>query len=95
MALVPLRPAHRARAELDRQPVDQPRQLPVAGRLLDQAFLRGAEILGPGGLEREGVEAELGVERSRFIREQAAEMLRLAARIVVATDATATLPSMR
>ena len=50
--------------ELDRQPVDQPRQLALARRLLDQAVLRGAQILGPVGGQREGIEAEFGVERA-------------------------------
>ena len=79
MAFLRLRPAHALRAELDRQPVDQPRHFAFARRLLDQAVLRGAEIFGPVGGQRESIEAELGVERRRLVGQQALQMLRLAA----------------
>ena len=79
MALVRLRPAHALGPELDRQPIDQPRQLAFARRLLDQAVLRRAEFFRPLRRQREGIEAELGVERRRLVGKQPLEMLRLAA----------------
>ena len=79
MALVRLRPPHGARAQLDRQPVDQPRDLALARGLFDQALLRGAQIFGPVRLKREGIEAELRIEHRRFIREQALQVLGIAA----------------
>ena len=47
MAFFSLRPPHRARSKLDRQPVDQPRDVALARWLLDQAVLRRAERLAP------------------------------------------------
>src|SRR6185312_5615084 len=79
MTLERLRSTDAFRTELHRQAVDQPSQLPLAGRLLDQALLRGAERFGPIGSERECVETELRVERCRLVGEQALQMLRLAA----------------
>ena len=71
MALVCLRPAHRCRSELHRQPVDQSRQLACPAGLLDQAVLRGVQFLCPLRLEGESVEAELRIERGRLVGEQA------------------------
>jgi len=79
MAFVPLRAPNRVRPQLHRQPVDQPRQLPFARRLLDQAFLSCAEILGPIRLQRKGIESEFRIQGRGLVREQALEMLRLAA----------------
>src|SRR6476620_6036748 len=79
MALLRLGATHAPRAELDRQPVDQPRQLTLSGGLLDQAFLCGAQLLGPVCGERESVEAELGVQLPCLVGEKPLQMLRLAA----------------
>ena len=59
MALARLRPPHPLGPELDPQPVDQPRHLALARRLLDQAVLRRAEASVQSAVKREGVEAEL------------------------------------
>src|SRR5260221_1012264 len=79
MPLVPLWPPHAPRAKLPRQPVDQPRQFPFARRLLDQAFLSGAQLFRPLCRQREGVEAELRVQGGCLVAKQALEMLRFAA----------------
>ena len=80
MALPRPRPPHPLRPELDAQPVDQPRDVARPRRLLDQALLRRAQGSVQLGLEREGVEAEAGIERRRLVGKQAVKMLRLAAR---------------
>ena len=96
---MPLRTPYRTRTELDRQPVDQARQIAFSARLLDQAVLRGAQAFRPLGLQRERVEPEFRIERRSPIRNDSASSRckcfgsRLA--MAVATDATATLPSTR
>ena len=65
--------------KLDAQPVDQPRHFALARRLLDQAVLRRASGSAQLGVQREGVEAEAGVERRRLVGQQPLQMLRLAA----------------
>jgi hypothetical protein len=74
------RPAHALWTQLYRQPVNQPRQLALAARLLDQAFLRRAKILGPVRLQRKSIKAELRIERGGLVGEQAPQVLRIAAR---------------
>ena len=79
MAFPRLRPPHRARAQLDRQPVDQPRQLACPRRLLDQALLPRAQILGPAGGQGKGVEPKFRVERRSLVGEQPLQVSRFAA----------------
>ncbi len=79
MALNRQRPPHAPRAELHRQPVDEPRQFPLFRRLLDQAFLGGAQLFRPLCRQREGVEAELRVQGGGLVPKQPLEMLGFAA----------------
>ena len=80
MALLALRPPHALGTQLDGQPVDQPCQLALARRLLDQAVLCPAKLLRPLRLQREGVEAEFGVQGRRLVDEQPPKVLGLTAR---------------
>src|SRR5206468_10607494 len=69
VALLRLRAPHAPRAELHRQPVNEPRQFPLARRFLDQAFLSGTQLFRPLCRQREGVEAEVWIERRGLVGE--------------------------
>ena len=80
MALLGLRPPHALGPSLTVSRSTSRATSRSPRRLLDQALLRRAEILGPIGGQREGVEAELRIERRSLVGEQPLQMLRLAAR---------------
>ena len=79
MALDRLRLANRARSELDRQPVDESRQVSCPAGLLDKALLSCPEAFGPFGDEGESVETETRIafvaDHVETIREQPRETL--------------------
>jgi hypothetical protein len=79
MAFASLRPADSLRPKLHAQPVHQPRQVTVAARLLDQAFLRRSKRFRPVGCKRERIEAEAWIERRHLVGEKPLQMRRLAA----------------
>ena len=58
-------------------------------------LLRRAEAFGPFGLEREGIKAELRVQRRRLVRQQRVKCLGSRLGMVVVTLAWAMLPSTR
>lgn len=66
-------------AQLDAQPVHQPRQVTVAARLLDQALLRRSKRLRPVGCKRERVETEARIEPCHLVGEKPLKMRRFAA----------------
>jgi hypothetical protein len=61
--------------KLHGQSIDQPRQLLLAGRLLDEAFLRSVQVFDPIRFKGESVETEFRIERSSLIREEALQVL--------------------
>ena len=91
-----LRPPHALRAQLHRQPVDQPRELALARGLLDQALLRRAQDPRSSRRSARRHRSRIPDRAPRPCRRAgAARCLGSRLAIAVATEATAMLPSTR
>ena len=80
MARLRHRPSHLVGAQLDRQPIDQPRHLERRWRPADQPVLRRIERLEPARLQRKRIEPEAGIERVGLVLQQPQQVRRLARR---------------
>ena len=70
-----LRLPHCPLPKLHRQPIDEPRQLLLAGLILDETFLRRAQVFGPIRFKDESVETELRIERGSLLAQKSLQVL--------------------